>query len=86
MANYIVSIITDAREESVLSSELTARGGITAEALFGETLRNLLSGLVAVARQEDTSEIVEALKTATDAEVDEAKSALRIQFQPKPKE
>lgn len=83
MANYNVSIITDAREESALAAELTARGGITAETLFEETLRNLLSGLVGVARQEVTSQIVEALKTATDAEVEEAKTVLKIQFQPK---
>lgn len=85
MANYTVPISTDAREESALASELTARGGITAEALFEETLRNLLSSLVVVARQDDTSKIVEALKTATDAEVDEAKTVLNIQFKPKSK-
>lgn len=79
MANYNVSIVTDAREESALSAELTARGGITAEELFEETLLNLLSGLVVVARQKDTSAIVEAIKTATDAEVADAKAALKVQ-------
>lgn len=83
MADYNVSISTDVREESALVAELTARGGIAAETLFEETLRNLLSGLVGVARQEVTSQIVEALKTATDAEVEEAKTVLNIQFQPK---
>lgn len=83
MADYNVSISTDVREESALAAELTARGGITAEALFEETLRNLLSSLVAVARQEGTSKIVEALKTATDAEVEQVKTALNVQFQPK---
>lgn len=79
MANHNISIVTDAREESALLAELTARGGITAEELFEETLRNLLSGLVGVARQKDTSKIVEALKKATDGEVEEVKAALKVQ-------
>lgn len=84
MADYTVNITTDPREDSALAAELTARGGtFTAEALFEETLRNLLSGLVGLARQEDMTKIVEAFKTATDAEVEAAKMALGIQFQPK---
>lgn len=85
MATYALSLITNDREEAALAPELSARN-ISAEALFEETLRNLLSSLVGVARQSDTSKIVEALKTATDAEVEDAKSALNIQFQPKPKQ
>lgn len=83
MADYSISVSTNDSEESALAAELTARGGITVEALFEENLRNLLSGLVQVARHADTSKIVEALKTATDAEVEQAKTALNVQFQPK---
>lgn len=77
MAKYDITTNTDSTEDAALAVELAARG-ITAEELFQETLRNLLSGLVAVHRQAEVLKIVEALKVASDSEVAQVKTVLSV--------
>lgn len=77
MANYIIDILTNEREDSAVAAEVAARGG-TVEEFFTEVVLTRVANVAAERRQIELSEITAALGRAGNSDIAKVKEILQV--------